>query len=185
MDALVTAAGGDDSILVSTSVYRLVCRPFKVLKLDKADCEDHLSIAILAGSDTRIDNLIQEFKLYLSQNELILNGLTEISLLVSQQIQACMPKSLPISLPLNSPVSSNSPALQNSGKHSGPSAQKPKPRTQLAFQPKATGPPTPTDSTISFSYITLILWEACNHAYSLLPANETLFNALCQLSLCN
>lgn len=67
MDALVTATRGDDSILASTSAYRMVCNPFKALKLDKADREDRLSAAILAGTDTRIYQLTEELQLHLTQ----------------------------------------------------------------------------------------------------------------------
>ena len=179
MDALVVAAGGDDSILASSSAYEMLCRPFKVLKLDKADREDRLGAAILAGTDTRINDLIQELQLYLTQNNLVVKGLTEISLLISQQIQARTSKTFSTPLPQNPPIPSDRPATKNLGKHDEPSTQKPKPRPQSASKLETTSCTTPINSLVSFAYIALILREACNRGRSLPPANEALFNALC------
>ena len=165
MDALVTAAGGDESILASGGAYTLLTSPWEYFRISPTDKEDRLAAAITKNIDDTIPALTQGLAIHFSTDPSISKLFSELAGLVRNSV-----------FHTNTQAASNPRLKQLQLK-----------RVTSSKKIRECGP-TSVNAIITpalpFSLLPLasILREACNKHRSLPAADETLFRVLQGLS---
>ena len=167
MDALVTAAEGDKSILASTGAHKLLVSPFKFLNINPTGKPGRLAKLILDGSDASVPNFIQLLTTHFSSNKTVLRLLTDHAEIIRQQVFGRNPFTV-----------------------SNPNPKQPRRTEATITTALQTSKPTsissllPSGHSLSLLSIASILREACNQYRSGLPhADPNLGTLLCGNSL--
>ena len=162
MNALVTVAGGDESILASTGAHELLVSPFKYLNINPNGKPERLANLIVGGSDVSIPHLIHILTGHFSLNKTILPSLTKHAEIIRQQ------------------VFGQSPSTANAFKPTQPRRAK----STIANALRASKPTSITQllssrPSLSLLPVASILREACNRSRpGLLHADQKLYAVL-------
>lgn len=152
MDALVTAAEGDESILASTGAHELLVSPFKFLNINPAGKPGRLAKLILDGSDASVPNFIQLLTTQFSSNKTILRLLTEHAEIIRQQVFGKNPFTVGIPKPKRP-------------RHTGAAIT----TAIQTSKPTSISGLLPSGKSLSLLSIASILREACNRSRPGLP----------------
>jgi hypothetical protein len=159
MDALVTAAGGNESILSSGGAHELLVSPWVYFRISPGDKEEKLAAAILKGSDEIFPAFTQALATHFSSNKPLLELLQEHADLIRNTV-----------LGPNVPT----PPSQKSK----PSQQKKGTRKLKDCGPTSATHILPSNSAPSLLPIASILREACNNSRALPVADKALGDVL-------
>lgn len=166
MDALVTAAEGNESILASSGALNLLISPWTYFCLGASGKEEQLAASILNGTDERIPTYTRVLAEHLLSNKTLLPSFDEHASLIREKVFGHNPPSIP-------------------------KAKSKQPRRKKACRArklKDCGPTSikailPSNLPLSLLPIAGIMREACNRSRGLLPADNALFRVLTGRSL--
>ena len=162
MNLLVTASGGDESILASTGAYSFLTSPFTYLRISQSDRADRAAASIMKGADQTIPAFTQALTTLFSSCKTILPSLKEHAQLIREQV-------------FGSSVSGTiSPKLRRLQQGKGSMIRKLKDCTNTSIKDIF-----PSGVPISLLPVVSILREACNRSRQLPAADKALYTILC------
>ena len=166
MDALVTAAGGQESILASSGAYDLLISPWVYFRISPGDSEEFLANSIMKSSNETIPAFTGALTSLFSSKPTLLPSLDEHANLIKEKV-----------------LSHHTPTKPGS-------KQPQQKKVSTAKRPKDCSPTSvqairPTNEPLSLLPIVSILRESCNQARALPPADRDLWKVLNGQSLTN